>query len=138
MSLTEVISVSASGITKPFAYRPPIVPPISTTFDGRSGGEPGDSDSQYLEVVEQILANAKRVHTRGQAMLYVRVAQNAKYWGERILAARRGVSPDSLPPPCFMVFEAEAPFVEEDPLTTAIALRLNELDRLILELKSKI
>jgi hypothetical protein len=123
------MSAVAVPPTKNFAARPPIVPPIITSFNGDSSPEEEPYHKILIEDVRQLLRSCKRVGVdpRLDPDMMMRLIDQRKRMLQRELDAERMLMPEIMPPALMAAFPQEFAWDESDVVQTYIRL-LSELD----------
>jgi hypothetical protein len=129
--------LSVAAIPKPSGLRPPFGggPPIRTTFDGHSSGEPDPEIRRLTDSVNRLLASVDG--TPGDRLdVLLRLLEQRKRWVEEELTVERLLCDDTLPP--FEAFSLEY-LLEPSSREESVYVRLlNQLDHAIFRVQRKI
>lgn len=123
------MSAVAVPPTKPFAARPPIVPPIVTNFDGDSGHDEEPYHRLLIEDVRNLLRSCARTQfdPRLDPGMLLRLIEQRKRMIQRELDVERLLAPEIMPPAVMASYAADFGRDESD-VTQAYVRLLSELD----------
>lgn len=123
------MSAVAVPPTKTFAARPPIVPPITTNFNGDSSPEEEPYHKILIEDVRALLRSCARIQydPTVDPGIMLRLVEQRKRMLRRELDAERMLMPEIVPPALMAAFPQEYAWDESDVVQTYIRL-LSELD----------
>lgn len=123
------MSAVAVPPTKPFAGRPPLVPPIVTNFDGDSGHEEEPYHHLLIEDVRSLLRTCARTQydARLDPGMLLRLIEQRKRMIQRELDVERLLAPEIMPPALMASFASDFGRDDSDVTQTYVRL-LSELD----------
>jgi hypothetical protein len=128
--------LSAAAIPKPSGLRPPFGggPPIQTTFDGSSSGEPESDIKRLTENINRLLTTVD--HTPADRLdVLLRLLEQRKRWVDNELTVERLISGSSLPPlASFSIEFLLEPVSKEESVYVRL---LNLLDDAIFRVRAK-
>jgi hypothetical protein len=105
--------------------RPPIIPPVGTTFDPFSEGD----EPQHRMMVENVKHLLRRIKTDSirECNFYLRLIKRRKRWIEDELQFERMLQPLEVPPLIMHAFGWDGLAADDEPVKTYVTL-LNQLD----------